>query len=110
MPVLVLTTTGRRSGRARTTPLTFFADAGDLVVVASNGGADRPPEWSLNLVVTPRALVAIGSSRVAVQGRTATADERQRLWPAVIATYAGYARYQARTSRPIPLVILSRLP
>ncbi len=69
MPVLLLTTTGRRSGKTRTTPLTFFRDATDLVVIASNGGADRPPDWSLNLQQTPRAVVEIGSDRVAVTGQ-----------------------------------------
>jgi F420H(2)-dependent quinone reductase len=63
LPVLLLTTTGRRSGKARTTPLTFFRDRADLVVIASNGGADRPPAWSLNLQQTPRAVVEIGTDR-----------------------------------------------
>ena len=67
MPVLLLTTTGRRSGKARTTPLTFFRDGTDLVVIASNGGADRPPDWSLNLQQTPRAVVEIGTDRLVVE-------------------------------------------
>jgi deazaflavin-dependent oxidoreductase (nitroreductase family) len=107
MPVLLLTTTGRRSGKARTTPLTFFRDATDLVVVASNGGADRPPDWSLNLQQTPRAVVEIGADKVAVTARTATHQERDRLWIVITATYAGYARYQERTTRPIPVVLLT---
>jgi len=107
MPVLLLTTTGRRSGKARTTPLTFFRDATDLVVVASNGGADRPPDWALNLQQTPRAVVEIGTNKVAVTARPASQQERERLWIVITATHAGYARYQERTTRPIPVVLLT---
>ena len=107
MPVLLLTTTGRRSGTARTTPLTFFRDATDLVVIASNGGADRPPAWSLNLQQTPRAVVEIGTDKLAVTARRASEKERERLWVVITATYAGYARYQERTTRRIPVVLLT---
>ena len=107
MPVLLLTTTGRRSGKVRTTPLTFFRDATDLVVVASNGGADRPPDWALNLQQTPRAVVEIGTNKVAVTARPASQQERERLWIVITATHAGYARYQERTTRPIPVVLLT---
>ena len=107
MPVLLLTTTGRRSGKPRTTPPTFFRDATDLVVVASNGGADHPPDWALNLQQTPRAVVQIGTDKVPVTARTASQLERDRLWIVITATYAGYARYQERTTRPIPVVLLT---
>ena len=107
MPVLLLTTTGRRSGKARTTPLTFFRDGADLVVIASNGGADRPPDWSLNLQQTPRAVVEIGTDTLVVTARAASEQERERLWAVVTATYAGYARYQERTMRRIPVVLLT---
>jgi deazaflavin-dependent oxidoreductase (nitroreductase family) len=106
MPVLLLTTTGRRSGRRRTTPLTFFRSGPELVVVASNGGADRAPDWSLNLQHEPAAEVRIGARRIAVQAREASDEERERLWPTITGTYAGYARYERRTSRAIPLFIL----
>jgi deazaflavin-dependent oxidoreductase (nitroreductase family) len=106
MPVLLLTTTGRRSGKAHTTPLTFFRDEADLVVIASNGGADRPPDWSLNLQQNPRAIVKIGTDELIVQARTASAEERKRLWVGITATYSGYARYQNKTERPIPVLIL----
>ena len=106
MPVLLLTTTGRRSGKARTTPLTFFRDGADLVVIASNGGADRPPDWSLNLQQTPRAVVEIGTDKLDVTARLASEQERERLWVVITATYAGYARYQERTTRRIPVVLL----
>jgi deazaflavin-dependent oxidoreductase (nitroreductase family) len=106
MPVLLLTTTGRRSGKARTTPLTFFRDGTDLVVVASNGGADRPPAWSLNLQQNPQAVVAIGTDKLTVTARTAPEQERERLWITITATYSGYAGYQERTTRQIPIVLL----
>ena len=110
MPVLLLTTTGRRSGKPRTTPLTFLRDAADLVVIASNGGSDRAPDWCLNLERNPRAVVQIGAERLAVTARTASAAERERLWVEITAAYSGYARYQQRTAREIPVLLLSPLP
>jgi len=107
MPVLLLTTTGRRSGKPRTTPLTFFRDGANLVVIASNGGADQPPDWSLNLQRNPRAVVNIGKDELTVQARTASTEERERLWVGITATYSGYARYQAKTARQIPVLILT---
>jgi len=107
MPVLLLTTAGRRSGKARTTPLTFFRDGTDLVVIASNGGADRPPDWWLNLQHTPRAVVEIGSDKLVVTARPASGQQRERLWSVITATYAGYARYQERTTRQIQVVLLT---
>jgi deazaflavin-dependent oxidoreductase (nitroreductase family) len=107
MPVLLLTTTGRRSGKARITPLTFFRDGADLVVIASNGGADQPPDWSLNLRQNPRALVEIGTDELTVQARTASAEERERLWVGITATYSGYAGYQKKAARQIPVLILT---
>jgi deazaflavin-dependent oxidoreductase (nitroreductase family) len=107
MPVLLLTTTGRRSGKARTTPLTFFRDGDDLVVIASNGGADRAPDWSLNLQQNPRAVVQIGTDRLTVQASAAAPEKRERLWARITATYPGYAAYQQRTARRIPVLILT---
>lgn len=107
MPVLLLTTTGRRSGGLRTTPLTFFRDGSDLVVIASNGGDDRPPAWLLNLEQDSRATVQIGADRALVTAATAPEPVRARLWPEITATYEGYAAYQSRTSRRIPVVLLS---
>jgi deazaflavin-dependent oxidoreductase (nitroreductase family) len=106
MPVLLLTTTGRRSGKARTTPLTFFRDGRDLVVIASNGGADRAPDWSLNLQQDPRAVVQIGTDELTVEARTASPEERERLWVGITATFPGYAAYQRKTTRRIPVLIL----
>ena len=109
MPVLLLTTTGRRSGRRRTTPLTFLRDGDALVLVASAGGSDRPPAWSLNLVAEPRAAVRVARSAMEVTARVASPSERARLWPAIVATYPGYARYQSRTAREIAVLLLTPL-
>jgi len=108
MPVLLLTTTGRRSGRARTTPLTYFEDGDELVIIASNGGEDTAPAWWLNLCEHPRATVTMGTRSHTVTARAATDDEHTRLWPMITATHAGYAAYARRTARPIPVVLLSR--
>lgn len=109
MPVLKLTTTGRKSGEPRSVMLTSPVQEGDtLVVVASRGGDDHHPAWFLNLRDQPRAEVAFkGASRAPYTARVATADERARLWPQVTATYKGYANYQSKTDREIPLVLLT---
>ena len=107
MPVLLLTTTGRRSGKRRTATLTYFRDGGDLVVIGSFGGSNLPPAWWLNLQRDPRASVLIGGTTSKVTARTATAEENDRLWPLVTTTYPGYAHYQERTARPIPIVLLT---
>jgi deazaflavin-dependent oxidoreductase (nitroreductase family) len=108
MPVLLLTTIGRRSGRARTTPLTYFEAGDELVIVASNGGEDRAPAWWLNLCEHPAATITIGRRSDSVTARIATAEERGRLWPMIVATHPGYADYARRTTRPIPVVLLHR--
>ena len=107
MPVLLLSTIGRRSGKRRTTPLTFFRDGDDLVVIASNGGDDRPPAWLRNIEQDSRATVQIGADRSAVTAAIAPEEVRARLWPEITATYEGYAAYQARTTRTIPVVVLA---
>ena len=107
MPVLLLTTTGRKSGRRRTTPLLYLDDGARYVVVASVGGAPQHPAWYLNLRADPRATVEINGRTRAVRAETAGPEERARLWLAVTAMYSGYDTYQARTSREIPIVILT---
>ena len=107
MQVLLLTTRGRVTGMPRTVPLTYLADGDDIVLVASYGGDDRDPGWYRNLRADGRVKVVQGRNRRAMTARTATADERDRLWPGIVATYPGYARYQSRTGRRIPLVVLS---
>lgn len=106
MPVLLLTTRGRRTGRPRTVPLTYFEDGGDLVVVASYGGDDRDPAWYRNLLACPDVEVVVGGERRTMTARPAAAGEKARLWPRIVATHDGYRRYQARTGRDIPLAVL----
>jgi deazaflavin-dependent oxidoreductase (nitroreductase family) len=107
MPVLLLTTTGRKSGKPRTTPLTFFSDGNDLVVIASNGGSERAPDWWLNLQLNPQAAVEIGGVERNVTARAAPPEQRERLWAEITATFPGYAKYQQMTERRIPVVLLS---
>jgi deazaflavin-dependent oxidoreductase (nitroreductase family) len=108
MPVLELTTIGRRSGLPRSVLLTSPAQTGDtLVVVASRGGDDRHPDWLLNLQAEPRVEVAVqGGPRHPRVARIATGAERQRLWARITTTNPRYAAYQRRTSREIPVVLL----
>ncbi|MDQ3385553.1 MAG: nitroreductase family deazaflavin-dependent oxidoreductase [Actinomycetota bacterium] len=108
MPVLFLTTTGRRSGEPRTTPLTYLEDGDDLVIVASYGGEEKHPAWYLNLTADPAVGVERHGLTEARGARTATAEERAVLWPRAVAAYSGYAGYQRRTAREIPMVILER--
>ena len=110
MPVLLLTTTGRRTGRQRTTPLTYFEDGSDLVLIASNGGEDSPPRWWLNLRERPEATVTRRGRAQAVTARAASEEERARLWPRITGVHPGYAAYAARTTRPIPVVMLAVEP
>jgi len=107
VPVRPLTTTGRGSGRQRTATLTYLREGGDLVVIGSFGGSDLPPAWWLNLQRDRRASVLIGGKTSRATAREATAEEHDRLWPLVTETNPGYARYQKRTRRPIPIVLLT---
>jgi deazaflavin-dependent oxidoreductase (nitroreductase family) len=108
MPALELTTIGRRSGEPRKVWLTSPVQEGSvLVVVASRGGDDHAPAWFLNLRDNPEVLVRLdGQEPEPRRARIANTEERQRLWPQVIAGYRGYAAYQERTDREIPLVFL----
>lgn len=107
MPVLLLTARGRRSGRPRTTPLTYFERDGAVVLVASYGGDDRDPVWLRNVRADPAVEVTRGSTRQAMTARIASGEEKARWWPGIVATYDGYRRYQDRTARDIPLVVLT---
>ena len=108
MPVLELTTTGRKSGRPHSIMLTSpFQEGNTIVVVASRGGDDHHPAWFLNLQANPQVEVAMkGGARRRMRARVATPEERARLWPLVIADHKNYAGYQTRTQREIPLVLL----
>jgi len=105
-PVLLLTTTGRRSGKQRTVPLLYLMDGANVVLVASNGGAVRDPTWWLNLQSTSDAWIQIKGIRRRVKVERASAVEKQRLWPRLTAMYPGYKRYQEITDRDIPVIIL----
>ncbi len=105
--MLLLDHVGARSGRRRSSPLLYFTDGADVVLVASKGGFPSHPAWFHNLRANPDTTVQIGGERRAVRARVATAAERERLWPRAVRTYGPYADYQRRTDREIPLVILS---
>lgn len=104
---LLLTTTGRKTGQKRTTPLIFAKDGDDYLVVASMGGAPRHPAWYLNLQAESNAEVQVKADHVAVAARTATDDEKPRLWGIVTKQWPNYDAYQSRTDRVIPVVVLS---
>ena len=106
--MLLLSTAGRTTGNDHTVPLLYLRDGEDLIVIASWGGRDSNPEWYLNLVANPAAFVQINENRFPVTAATADAARRKRLWPEVLAAYDGYAEYQSRTDREIPIVVLSR--
>jgi deazaflavin-dependent oxidoreductase (nitroreductase family) len=105
-PMLLLDHVGAKSGTRRTSPLVYVEDGRDLVLVASKGGFARHPGWFHNLKANPDTTVQVGSERRAVHARVATAAERERLWPLAVDVYSGYAGYQERTERTIPLVVL----
>jgi deazaflavin-dependent oxidoreductase (nitroreductase family) len=108
MPALELTTIGRKSGQPRSVLLTSPIQEGTtLVVVASRGGDDNHPAWFLNLSANPEVQVAYqGQPARPMVARVATAEERARLWPLVVADHKNYAGYQTKTTREIPLVLL----
>ena len=104
----LLTTTGRKSGQPRTTPLNCTPDGDRWLLVASYGGDDRDPQWFKNIEANPEATLQIGAETFPVQATVASAEEKQSLWPKVVAAYKGYEGYQRKTSRDIPVVILTR--
>jgi len=106
-PILLLTTTGRKSGRPRTVPLLYLQDDGNYVIVASLAGAPKHPAWYLNIESNPKADLQVGSRRFAGTTRRADPDEKARLWPQLVAIYPQYADYQTRTTRQIPVVIVT---
>jgi len=106
-PTLLLTHVGAKSGQKRISPLTYTkGDGDDLILVASKGGYPKNPAWFHNLKAHPDTEVQVGRAHRMVHARVATPEERERLWPRVVDTYGGYADYQERTDRVIPLVIL----
>ena len=106
LPVLLLTTTGRRSGEPRTRALTYFPRGAGAVVVASYLGEPRHPDWWRNLEANPRATVQRGRDVIPVHAREAEGEERRTLWGQIVATAPDYDEYQRRTTRRIPVVVL----
>jgi deazaflavin-dependent oxidoreductase (nitroreductase family) len=108
LPVLLLTTIGRKSGRPRTQPLAYTHVGEGYAVIASKGGAAQHPLWYLNLRANPLAEVTVGRETRKVLAREAQGEERERLWRALANLYPGYDRYAQKTSRRIPVVVLER--
>lgn len=106
VPTLLLEHRGRKSGKVFTTPLLYLADGPDLVVVASQGGLPKNPQWYRNLVAEPNTTAQVGSERRAVHAVTADPQQRSRLWPRLVELYADFDTYQSWTEREIPVVIL----
>ncbi len=106
-PVCLVTTIGRRSGEPRTIALIYLADGEDIVLVASKGGMSQHPMWYLNLEANPACEVQLGAEMRKMHSRRASGDEKQALWPRLNALYPEYDDYQARTTRDIPVLILS---
>jgi len=108
--MLLLTTTGRRTGRPHTVPLLYLREGDALVVIASYGGRDHHPAWYLNLVATPEVEVQVRKGRLKALARIADSEERASWWPRVVDAHGDYAVYQTRTHRVIPVVLLELHP
>jgi proline iminopeptidase len=105
---LLLTTHGRKTGNETTTPLIYAEDGGNYVIVASKGGAPRHPGWYRNLAKDPNVHVQVKDDVFSARARTATGDERERLWQLALQQWPDYDAYQTRTEREIPVVVLER--
>ncbi|HEX2096378.1 MAG TPA: nitroreductase family deazaflavin-dependent oxidoreductase [Solirubrobacterales bacterium] len=105
-PVLLLTTTGRKSGEPRTVPVVYLRDGERISVIGSNAGHGRTPAWSLNLRANPDAEIEIGRRRRKVRARVAEGEERAELWRKHNEQYSGFDEYEARTNRDIALFVL----
>jgi deazaflavin-dependent oxidoreductase (nitroreductase family) len=105
-PVLLLTTTGRRSGEPRTAPIVYLADGEKTVVINTNAGNARIPAWSLNLKANPEAEVELGRKRIAVRARVAEGEERADLWRRHNEQYSGFDDYAAKLDREISVIVL----
>lgn len=107
-PLLLLHTTGAKSGVERTNPVMYQSDDGRLAVFASNGGAPTNPDWYHNLLANPRMSVEVGTEKFDVIARVAKGKERQRIWETQKQRYPAFAQYERRTHREIPVIILER--
>jgi deazaflavin-dependent oxidoreductase (nitroreductase family) len=108
-PILLLTTTGRKSGKQHTMPLIFGEADGSQVLVASRGGAPEHPGWYLNLEANPEVGVQVKADTFRARARTAEGEERERLWKAMNEIWPHYDEYQTKTTRQIPVVVLDRI-
>lgn len=108
-PSLLLTTTGRRTGQPRTTALFYLPDGDRQILVASYAGDDRHPQWYLNLTAKPTVTVQIGTDTFQALATVITGPERDALWPRAVDNWPGYADYQSRTTRELPVVALTRI-
>ncbi|NUP03739.1 MAG: nitroreductase family deazaflavin-dependent oxidoreductase [Nonomuraea sp.] len=109
-PLVLLTTTGAKSGNPTTTPVMYLADGDRHVVIASNAGADNHPAWYHNLRANPTATAEIGVETFEVKADFIEGEERDRLYARMVAVAPGFAEYEAKTSRRIPVVALHRAP
>ena len=107
-PILILTTTGRKSGAVRSNALIFGRHGDDYLVVGSKGGSPAPPAWYVNLSAHPEVHVQVKGDRFAAHARTATPEEKPELWKTMTAVWPDYDHYQQRTARVIPVVVLTR--
>jgi deazaflavin-dependent oxidoreductase (nitroreductase family) len=107
-PLLLLTTTGAKSGLPRTSPMMYVKDGNRLLVIASNIGAPKHPDWYHNLVAHPKVTVEVGPETYEATAIVTIGDERQRLWNMILEGYPFFAEHQAKTSREIPVVALER--
>lgn len=105
IPVALLTTTGRKTGEPRVSPLYFHRDGDIVIVAASKGGSDKHPMWYLNLKANPKVQVQIRKEVLDLTARDATAEEREKYWPRLVEMYPTYTDYQSWTDRMIPLVV-----
>ena len=107
-PVLLLTTTGRRSGEQRTTPLIYGRSGEEYLLVASRGGAPEPPAWYRNLTADPHVRVQVKADKFDARARVATPEEKPALWSTMTAIWPAYDEYQSKTDREIPVVVIER--
>ena len=107
-PLLLLTTTGAKSGKHRTTPMMYIPDGERLLVVASNAGAPLHPDWYRNLVAHPHVTVEVGTETFDAVAVVTEREERQRLWTRIVELYPFFAEHQAKITRQIPVIVLSR--